>query len=82
VSEIHSGIVYWNALMTIHVGADQAKSVADNHEESSSGSPVSSQMDYHNNQEGRDIGVSSPDEGAVLNGCVAATTDGRLQTSP
>lgn len=73
---------YWNALMTVHIGADQAKSVADNHEESASGSPASSQMDYHNNQVGRDIGASSPDEGAALNGCVAATTDGRLQTSP
>ena len=73
---------YWNGLMTIHIGSGQAKSVADNHEESTQGNPASSAMDLHNNQVGRDIGASAGDEAGAMNGCIAATTDGRLQTAP
>lgn len=73
---------YWNALMTIHINKDQAKIVADNHEEISNGPEAENKMDYKNNEVGRGIGESSPNEEAAKNGCVDAVNDGRLQLSP
>lgn len=72
---------YWNALMAIHINPDQAKKVADQHEDSSAGPENEKTMDRKNNEVGREIGKNSADENAAKGGCQAAVTDGRLQTS-
>lgn len=73
---------YWNALMAIHINPDQAKTVADNHEELGSGPEAERQMDYKNNEIGREIGSNSPDEESAKNGCIGAVDSGRLQLAP
>lgn len=72
---------YWNALMTIHINPDQAKKVADQHEDSSSGPENEKIMDRKNNEVGREIGKNSADVNAAKEGCQTAVTDGRLQVS-
>jgi hypothetical protein len=47
---------YWNCTMTAEIGEDQAKIIADNHEIHGGGPAIESQMDYHNNHEGRACG--------------------------
>lgn len=73
---------YWNALMTIHINKDQAKIVADNHEEISNGPEAENRMDYKNNEIGREIGEGAPNEEAAKNGCIDAVNNGRLQLQP
>jgi hypothetical protein len=44
---------YWNCTMTAAIGADQAKTIADNHEKHGGGPANENAMDFHNNAEGR-----------------------------
>lgn len=46
---------YWNALMCKSVGCSNAKIIADNHEKYNPGPQKEHDMDYHNNQKGRDM---------------------------
>lgn len=71
---------YWNALMTVHIGADQAKEVADLHEENNPNPPGEEAMDLHNNQVGRNLGADT--EAQAKSRSLAAANDGRLQLSP
>ncbi|KAF1813771.1 hypothetical protein P152DRAFT_291730 [Eremomyces bilateralis CBS 781.70] len=66
---------YWNALMVIEIGGSDAKSIADNHEQGSSGREKD--MDLKNNASGRRIGNGATKEGAK-NGCKAAADNGDL----
>lgn len=72
---------YWNALMTIHINYNQAKIIADQHENSSSGPDNEKSVDRKNNEVGRRIGISSGNENSAKLECQAAVSDGRLQTS-
>lgn len=71
---------YWNALMTVHIGADQAKAVADVHEENNPNDPAESVMDQHNNHVGRTLGAKS--EAGAESQSLAAAKDGRLKLAP
>ncbi len=53
---------YWNCLMTRSIGADQAKTVADTHEEFGRNHPHERLMDDHNNAMGRLISRNFPSE--------------------
>lgn len=46
---------YWNALMCKSIGCSNAKIVADNHERYNPGPQKEHDMDYYNNQKGRDM---------------------------
>jgi hypothetical protein len=52
---------YWNCTMTGGIGADQARTIADNHERHGSGPAIENNMDQHNNAEGRGCGGSNCD---------------------
>lgn len=71
---------YWNALMTVHIGADQANEVADLHENNNPNEPGEHNMDLHNNDVGRNLGATSEAEAKSLS--PAAADDGRLQLKP
>lgn len=45
---------YWNGLMTYHTSKSFAKSFADAHEKGTPNPPLESEMDYYNNEKGRD----------------------------
>jgi hypothetical protein len=65
---IHNGAAdawrhcYWNCTMAAEIGADQAKTIADNHEKHGGGPVNENTMDYHNNAEGRSCGGKSCDK--------------------
>ena len=50
---------YWNARMTIDIGATKAKEIGDAHEAGSSGPQAEKNMDLANNATGRSIGGSA-----------------------
>ncbi len=71
---------YWNALMAVHIGADQAKEVGDLHENNNPNPPGERAMDLHNNAVGRGLGASNEAEAKSMS--LAAANDGRLQLAP
>ncbi len=71
---------YWNALMAVHIGAGQAKEVADLHEETSANPIGERNMDLHNNQVGRNLGATN--EAQARDMSLAAANSGRLQLAP
>lgn len=71
---------YWNALMTHRIDVEQAKAVADAHEDKPDQPPAEKDMDLHNNQVGRDIGSTSGSEGASRDLCRNAAINGALKT--
>jgi hypothetical protein len=56
---------YWVCLMTVAIGADQAKTVADTHEQFGANHPNEQQMDDHNNAMGVQIGQGAKDGDCV-----------------
>jgi hypothetical protein len=53
----------WNAIMTLKMGAEKAKEYADAHEAPNINDyPEQCEMDFHNNQLGRDIAELYPDK--------------------
>ncbi|CAF1416688.1 unnamed protein product, partial [Rotaria sordida] len=86
---LHNGIgdafrhCYWNALMTISIGRDQAKKVADLHEDNNTEVPLNERiMNLKNNEIGRQVGSESKtaDEAAVK--CDDHVKTGYLQLKP
>jgi len=81
---------FWSALMTVHIGSDKAKKIADNHELFGYNLEKEQMMDYHNNEIGREIGrqilLSSikPHEQtlAAQNKCSNSVTTRILQLAP
>jgi hypothetical protein len=53
---------YWNCTMVADVGADQAETIANNHESYGGGPPNENTMDLHNNAQGRNCGGSNCDQ--------------------
>lgn len=60
---------YWNCIMTAEIGADQAKTIADNHEKHGGGPKIENDMDLHNNERGRAC------EGKNCDGCCQGKLD-------
>jgi hypothetical protein len=58
----------WNFLMTQSIGEEQAKKVADIHEEYGSNPANEATMDYHNNHKGRKAGAKGGDANAKIMG--------------
>ncbi|CAF0989857.1 unnamed protein product [Didymodactylos carnosus] len=85
---IHNGVgdayrhCLWNALMTLHIGADQAKTVADNHEDLGEGPAHEKQMDLKNNLIGREIGTKATSEAAARIKCADGLYNGQLEVNP
>jgi hypothetical protein len=83
---MHNGLAdgfrhcYWNALMTHRIGVEQAKAVADAHEDKPGQPPAERDMDLHNNQVGRNIGESSGSQENSRGVCVSAALNGSLKT--
>ncbi|KAI5777899.1 hypothetical protein EDC01DRAFT_791258 [Geopyxis carbonaria] len=50
---------YWSALMTIDVGASEAKAVGDAHEAEGANPPQEKAMDLANNASGRSVGAAT-----------------------
>lgn len=72
---------YWNALMVHRIGADQAKEVADAHEDKDGQPAAEKDMDLHNNGVGRDIARSTNgDDNAAKQRCIDAANNGTLKT--
>lgn len=72
---------YWNALMSHRIGADQAKEVADAHEDKEGQPAAEKDMDLHNNQVGRDIANgTNGDDNAAKQRCIDAANNGTLKT--
>ena len=68
---------YWNALMAFELNATNAKTFADAHE--CNGTTLSHQMDYHNNQVGRNIGASQTNRDQLASHVMLALNNGQLQ---
>ncbi|CAF0836331.1 unnamed protein product [Didymodactylos carnosus] len=81
---------FWSSLMTVHIGSDKAKKIADNHELFGSNSVKEQNMDYYNNEIGREIGrqillsAIKPHEQTQVaqNKCSNAVTTEILQLAP
>ncbi|ERF74602.1 hypothetical protein EPUS_00732 [Endocarpon pusillum Z07020] len=71
---------YWNARMTIDLGAGNAKSIGDNHEDGSNGPAEEKRMDLANNASGRNIGASAGSYASAQEACRVAAVNGRLVT--
>ncbi|MGQ0573359.1 MAG: DUF6973 domain-containing protein [Pseudonocardia sp.] len=73
---------YWNALMTRHIGRDQAAKVANNHEELADGQPAAErEMDLFNNAFGRDrAGAASTSDRDAEGRCRYSADRGELRT--
>lgn len=71
---------YWNARMTIELGAGNAKSIADNHENGSDGPAAEKSMDLANNASGRSIGASAGTYAKAKEACRVAAVNGKLVT--
>jgi hypothetical protein len=71
---------YWNARMAIDIGAANAKSIADNHENGSDGPAAEKRMDLANNASGRAMGVSAGTYAKAREACRVAAVNGRLVT--
>ena len=70
------GHCLWNCLMTRSFGERQAKIIADNHEDYRKGPCLETDMDLHNNEEGREYGTET---GLCQTLCETGTTNGELQ---
>ncbi|CAF2607394.1 unnamed protein product [Rotaria sp. Silwood2] len=86
---LHNGIgdafrhCYWNALMTISIGRDQAKKVADLHEDNNTTGPYNERvMDLTNNEIGRQLGSESKTADEAREKCSANVRSGYLQLAP
>lgn len=73
---------YWNALMTLHLGRDQAAKVANNHEELADSQPAPErEMDLFNNAFGRDrAGAAASSDGDAETRCRYSADNGELRT--
>jgi hypothetical protein len=86
VASLHNGKgdafrhCYWNARMTIDLGAGDAKSIADNHEDGSDGPEAEKTMDRANNASGRSIGGSTKSYSSAKTACLNAANAGTLVT--
>lgn len=86
VSTLNNGIgdafrhCYWNALMTISVGRDAAKKIADLHEDhNTAGSAAAREMDLKNNEIGREVGSQSKTSEEARTKCHEHAQTGYLQ---
>ncbi|CAF1414764.1 unnamed protein product [Rotaria magnacalcarata] len=86
---LHNGIgdafrhCYWNALMTISIGRDQAKKVADLHEDNNTTGPLEERaMDLKNNEIGRQVGSESKTTDEARAKCADHVETGYLQLKP
>jgi hypothetical protein len=85
---LHNGIgdafrhCYWNALMTISVGRNDAKKIADLHEDHNGGSSAERKMDLKNNDIGRQVGIESKTAAEAETKCAQHVTTGHLQLRP
>jgi hypothetical protein len=86
---LHNGIgdafrhCYWNALMTISVGRNSAKKIADLHEDNNPTGPIGErEMDLKNNEIGRQVGSESKTPAEARAKCDAHVQTGYLQLSP
>ncbi|CAF1111402.1 unnamed protein product [Rotaria sp. Silwood1] len=86
---LHNGIgdafrhCYWNALMTISIGRDQAKKVADLHEDNNTTGPYNERvMDLTNNEIGRQVGSDSKTADEARAKCNEHVQTGYLQIQP
>lgn len=70
---------YWNALMVQSIGAEQAREVADIHEEMGANHPHEHTMDYHNNAQGRIAGAAGGDAHSAV---MAMLNSGQLLVIP
>ncbi len=66
--------------MAIDLGAGNAQSIGDNHEDGSDGPEAEKRMDRANNASGRNIGVSSGTYASAREACRLAAVNGRLVT--
>lgn len=88
-STLHNGIgdafrhCYWNALMTLSIGRDQAKKVADLHEDNNTTGPhLERVMDLKNNEIGRQVGSESKTAEEARDKCKDHVATGYLQLEP
>ena len=86
---LHNGIgdafrhCYWNALMTLSIGRNQAKKVADLHEDNNPTGPIGErQMDLKNNEIGRQVGNESKTVDEARLKCAEHVQTGFLQLQP
>ncbi|CAF1158807.1 unnamed protein product [Rotaria sordida] len=86
---LHNGIgdafrhCYWNALMTISIGREQAKKVADLHEDHNTEGPQNERiMDLNNNEIGRQVGSESKTADEARAKCDDHVKTGYLQLKP
>ena len=86
---LHNGIgdafrhCYWNALMTISIGRDQAKKVADLHEDNNPTGPLAERvMDLFNNEIGRQVGSDSKTADEAREKCAEYAATGYLKVEP
>ncbi|CAF0761488.1 unnamed protein product [Adineta steineri] len=86
---LHNGIgdafrhCYWNALMTISIGRDQAKKLADLHEDNNTEGPLGERvMDLKNNEIGRQVGNDFKSVDGAKARCQEHVSTGHLQLKP
>ncbi len=86
---LHNGIgdafrhCYWNALMTISIGRNQAKKIADLHEDNNTTGPLAErEMDLKNNEIGRQVGSESTTADEAREKCDDHVRTGHLQLKP
>ena len=88
-NSLHNGIgdafrhCYWNALMAISIGRNQAKKVADLHEDHNPTGPIGErEMDLKNNEIGRQIDSESKTAAEARAACDEYVKTGYLQLKP
>jgi hypothetical protein len=69
----------WSCCMARTIGAEQAETITDIHEDCNPNRPEEHEMDQHNNKIGRDVGVSGFD---CEKGCTDAVEIGRTINEP
>ncbi|UJR28970.1 hypothetical protein I4U23_010188 [Adineta vaga] len=86
---LHNGIgdafrhCYWNALMTLSIGRNQAKKVADLHEDNNTTGPLTErEMDLRNNEIGRQAGSESKNADEARAKCHTYVSTGHLTLKP
>jgi hypothetical protein len=75
---------YWSAMLARDIGADNAKTFTDAHEDWSDNPPDEKAMDLANNKVGIEIGKNNPSDSdqMLADRCQQALTDGKLTTAP
>ena len=86
---LHNGIgdafrhCFWNALMTLSIGRDHAKKIADLHEDHNMSGPIAErEMDLKNNEIGREVGSASKTADEAQAKCAEHVQTGYLQLRP